>query len=130
MLTITTSPRAAPTEATTSARLGAGGAFIAACTLNFKVRRRAGGIGGEQDVKSLKSRCSAEVLVPGGRTAGSLTVGALLDTGSGMTCVSESLVAKIELRLPGQQLIFSLTAFQPRLHVAGGRQVRIYRQTR
>lgn len=78
---------------------------------------------GDVDNEDTKFPYSAEVTVPRGGTSGPLAIGALLDTGMGITCVSESLVAKMEVQFPVQRCVFPVAGKQPRERVADGQQV-------
>ena len=51
---------------------------------------------GAVDVEPLQFHCSSNVDVPGDMVGDSMTVGTVLDSGSGITCLSERLAQKME----------------------------------
>ena len=60
---------------------------------------------GAVDVEPLQFHCSSNVVVPGDMVGDSLTVGTVLDSGSGITCLSERLAQQLEKHFRGERLV-------------------------
>ena len=60
---------------------------------------------GVVDVESFHFSCSSKVVVPGGMVGDSMTVGAVLDSGSGITCLSERLAQQVEQHVRSERLV-------------------------
>ena len=60
---------------------------------------------GAVDVNPLQFRCSSNVVVPGYMVDDSTTVGTVLDSGSGITCLSEQMAQQVEQHFRGEQLV-------------------------
>lgn len=75
---------------------------------------------GGVDIDALKDDCCLGTNAPGDV----ITVGAVLDTGSRVTCVSQALVVieQRERHLPGQQVVFPFGGVHTPSQVADGRR--------
>ena len=60
---------------------------------------------GAVDVEPLQFHCSSKVVGPGDTVGDSMTVGTILDSGSGITCVSEQLTQQMEQYFRGERLV-------------------------
>ena len=60
---------------------------------------------GAVDVEPLQFHCSSKVVVPGDTVGDSMTVGTVLDSGSGITCLSEQLTQQMEQHFRGERLV-------------------------
>ena len=60
---------------------------------------------GAVDVEPLQCHCSLKVVVPGDTVGDSTTVGTVLDSGSGITCLSEQLTQHMEQHFRGERLV-------------------------
>ena len=65
---------------------------------------------GDVDIRAvgfepLQFHCSSNVVVPGDMVGGSMTVGTVLDSGSGITCLSERLAQQMEQHFRGELLV-------------------------
>ena len=60
---------------------------------------------GAVDVEPLQFHCSSKVVVPGDTIGDSMTVGTVLDSGSGITCLSEQLMQQMEQHFRGERLV-------------------------
>ena len=60
---------------------------------------------GAVDVEPLQFHCSSNVDVPGDMVHDSMTVGTDVDSGSGISCLSERLVQQMEQHFRGEQLV-------------------------
>ena len=60
---------------------------------------------GAVDVEPIQFHCSSKVLIPRNIVGDSMTVGPVLDSGSGITCLSERLAQKMEQHFRGERLI-------------------------
>ena len=62
---------------------------------------------GAVDVEPLQFHCSSKVVVPGDTVGDAMTVGTVLDSGSGITCLSEQLTQQMEQHFRGERLVHS-----------------------
>ena len=60
---------------------------------------------GAVDVEPLQFHCSSKVVVPGDTVGDAMTVGTVLDSGSGITCLSEQLTQQMEQHFRGERLV-------------------------
>ena len=60
---------------------------------------------GAVDVEPLQFHCSSKVVVPGDTVGDSMAVGTVLDSGSGITCLSEQLTQQMEQHFRGKRLV-------------------------
>ena len=60
---------------------------------------------GAVDVEPLQFHSSSKVVVPGDTVGDSMTVGTVLDSGSGITCLSEQLTQQMEQHFRGERLV-------------------------
>ena len=60
---------------------------------------------GAVDVEPLQFHCPSKVVVPGDTVGDSMTVGTVLDSGSGITCLSEQLTQQMEQPFRGERLV-------------------------
>ena len=84
---------------------------------------------GAVDVGPLPFHCSSNVDVPGDMVGDSMTVGTVLDSGSGITCLSERLARKMEQHLRGERLIYTCVK-EMSVQLASGQKVVARNQTR
>ena len=60
---------------------------------------------GAVDIEPLQFHCSSKVTVPGDTVGDSTTVDTVLDSGSGITCLSEQLTQQMEQHFRGERLV-------------------------
>ena len=60
---------------------------------------------GAVDVEPLQFHCSSNAVVPGDMVGDSMTVGTVLDSGSGITCLPERLAQRMEQHFLGERLV-------------------------
>ena len=60
---------------------------------------------GAVDVEPLQLHCSSKVVMPGDMVGDSMTVGTVLDSGSGITSLSERLAQQVEQYICGERLV-------------------------
>ena len=84
---------------------------------------------GAVDVESLQFRCSSNVVVPGDIIDDSMTVGTVLDSGSGITCLSERLAQQMKQHFPGERLVHPCVK-EMYVQLANGQKVVVRNQTR
>ena len=61
---------------------------------------------GQVDGEPLQFHCKLEVVFVGGKTRRPMSVGTILDSGSGITCTCDRLAQRLKANFPGEQLIF------------------------
>ena len=107
-------------------------------TSMFRYRRVSGGthmeaLGdvdiGAVDVEPLQFLCSSNAVVPGDMVGYSMTVSTVLDSGSGITCLSERLAQPIEQHFRGERLVFPCVK-EMSVQLANGQKVVVRNQTR
>ena len=62
---------------------------------------------GQVDVEPHPFHCSTDIMVPGGENSKPYMVGTVLDSGAGISCVSEATVCALQKRFPGVDVIQS-----------------------
>ena len=84
---------------------------------------------GAVDVEPLQFHCSSNVVVPGDMVGDSMTVGTVLDSGSGITCLSERLAQQMEEHFRGERLVHPCVN-EMSVQLANGTKVVVRNQTR
>ena len=84
---------------------------------------------GAVDVKPLQLHCSSNVVVPGDMIGDSIMVGTVLDSGSGITCLSEQLSQQMEQHFRGERLVHPCLK-EMSVQLANGQKVVVRNQTR
>ena len=84
---------------------------------------------GAVDVEPLQFHCSSNVVVPENMVGDSMTVGTVLDSGLGFTCLSERLAQQMEQHFRGERMVHSCVK-EMSLQLANGQKVVVRNQTR
>ena len=84
---------------------------------------------GQVDVEPHQFHCSTGMMVLGGDDSEPYMVGTVLDSGAGISCVSETTVCALKKRFPGVDVLRPCDGDQHRVVRADGRAVSIERQT-
>ena len=84
---------------------------------------------GAVDVEPLQFHCSSNVVVPGDMVGDSMTVGTVLDSESGITCLSERLARQMEQHFRGERLVHPCVK-EMSVQLANGQKVVVRNQTR
>ena len=83
---------------------------------------------GAIDVEPLQFHCSSNVAVPGDMVGDSMTVGTLLDSRSGITCLSERLAQQMEQHFRGERLVHPCVK-EMSVQLANGQKIVVRNQT-
>ena len=84
---------------------------------------------GAVDFEPLQFHCSSNVVVPGDMVGDSMTVGTVLDSGLGITCLSERLAQQMEQNFQGERLVHPRVK-EMSVQLAEGQTVVVMNQTR
>ena len=84
---------------------------------------------GAVDVEPLQFHCSSNVVVPGDMVVDSMTLGIVLDSGSGITCLSERLAQQMEQHFRGERLVHPYVK-EMYVQLANGQKVVVRNQIR
>ena len=84
---------------------------------------------GAVDVEPLQFHCSPNVVVPRDMVGDSMTVGTVLDSGLGITCLSKRLAQQMEQHFRGERLVYP-SVKKIFVHLANGQKVVARNQTR
>ena len=84
---------------------------------------------GAVDVESFQFHCPSNVAVPGDMVGDSMTIGTVLDSGSGITCLSERLAQQMEQNFRGERLVHPCVK-EMSVQLANGQNVVVRNQTR
>ena len=84
---------------------------------------------GQVDVEPHQLYCSTGIMVSGGEDSEPYMVGTILDSGAGISCVSEATVCALQKQLPGVDMVQPCDGEQHQVVLADGWAVRIKRQT-
>ena len=84
---------------------------------------------GAVDVEPLQFHCSSNVVVPGNMVGDIMTVGIVLDSGSGITCLSERLAQQMEQHFRGERLVYPCVK-EMSVQLANEQKVVVRNQTR
>ena len=84
---------------------------------------------GQVDVEPHQFHCSTGIMVPGGQDSEPYMVGTVLDSGAGVSFVSEATVCALQKRFPGLDVVRSYDGEQHQVVLAYERTVPIERQT-
>ena len=86
------------------------------------------GTDGEVDMEAKQFHCKARIIVPGHHGKGAMEVDAVLDSGSGISCISESLAKLLSRYVRGTQITFPFEGGRM-AKVADGRRMPIAERT-
>ena len=84
---------------------------------------------GQVDVEFHQFHCLTGIMVPGGEDSESYMIGTVLDSGAGISCVSEVTVCALQRQFPGVDVVQPYGGEQHQVVLADGRAVPIERQT-
>ena len=84
---------------------------------------------GQVDVEPHQFHCSTGIMIPGGEDSEPYMVGTVLDSGAGISCVSEATVYALQKRYQGFDVVQPYDGEQYQVVLADGRAVPIERQT-
>ena len=84
---------------------------------------------GAVDVEPLQFHCSSSIVVPGDMVGESMTIGTVLDSGLGITCLSEKLAQQMEQHFRGERLVHPCVR-EMSVQLVNGKKVMVRNQTR
>ena len=84
---------------------------------------------GQVDVEPHQFRCLTGIMVPGGEDLEPYMMGTVLDSGAGISCVSEATVCALQKRFLGVDVVQPYDGEQHQVMLADGRTVLIERNT-
>ena len=84
---------------------------------------------GQVDVEPHQFHCSTGIIVPVGEDSEPCMVGTVVDSGAGISCVSEAIACALQKRFPGVDVVQPYGSEQHQVVLADGRAVPIERQT-
>ena len=84
---------------------------------------------GAVDVELFQFHCQSNVPVPGDMAGDSMTIGIVLDSGSGITCLSERLAQQMEQNFRDERLVYPCVK-EMSVQLANGQNVVLRNQTR